>query len=216
MKMTNHTLQKKKKKSDTLKRVRVRKEAAARPALTSRTVTMSQRTVVDCSSLPFFLLSSVTHFLALLKHPIGESFKVRPWCALEPVFYSGMEEKFFHFTFLFLVLIWLDSLLHFDLQWVFPTWRSHIQKLKDCKKIKVSIYWTSQPAWPCRDHLALDVKNRCLQKTLSGRALLGTLYSKINQPEASVTTERRKKKVCIELPNLLCVAWLNGKICTFH
>lgn len=134
MKMTNHTLQKKKKKSDTLKRVRVRKEAAARPALTSRTVTMSQRTVVDCSSLPFFLLSSVTHFLALLKHPIGESFKVRPWCALEPVFYSGMEEKFFHFTFLFLVLIWLDSLLHFDLQWVFPTWRSHIQKLKDCKK----------------------------------------------------------------------------------
>jgi len=29
------------------------------------------------------------------------------------------------------------------------------------------------------------------------------IYSKINQPEASVTTERRKKKVCIELPNLL-------------
>lgn len=30
------------------------------------------------------------------------------------------------------------------------------------------------------------------------------LYSKINQLEAPVTTARRKGRVCIELPNLLC------------
>lgn len=139
MKMTNHILKKTQtqnknhNKTKTLKCVKARKEAAAYPALTPLTVTMSQRTVVDCSSLPFFLLSSVTHFIALLKNPIGESFKVRPWCGLEPVFYSGVGKKFFHFSLLFLVLIWLDSLLHFDLQWVFPMWKCHIQKLKDCK-----------------------------------------------------------------------------------
>lgn len=37
------------------------------------------------------------------------------------------------------------------------------------------------------------------------------LYSKINQPKASVTTEGRKKEVCTELPNLLCgmAKWKN-------
>lgn len=73
------------------------------------------------------------------------------------------------------------------------------------------MHWAAQPAWPCRDHLALDVKNRRPQKTLSGRALLGMLYSKINQPEASLSTERRKEKVLIELPDLLCgmAKWKN-------
>lgn len=103
--MTNY-IWKKKKKSDTLKHVEVRKEAAACPALTPLTVTMSRSTVVDGSSLPFFLPSSVTHFLAPLKNPISERLTVRPGCAVELVFYSGVEEKFFHFPFLFLVLIW--------------------------------------------------------------------------------------------------------------
>lgn len=73
-----------------------------------------------------------------------------------------------------------------------------MQKLKDSRN--QSFYILNFR--PCRDHLALDVKNRHLQKTLSGRALLEVLYSKINQPKASVTTERRKKKSCIELPDL--------------
>lgn len=110
----------------------MRQEAAAWPALTPLTET-SQRTVVDFSLFSFFLLSLVTNFLVLLKNPIGESLKVRPWSALESVFYSRLVERFFHFPFLFLVLICLDSLLHFDLQQVFSMWRSHIQKLKDCK-----------------------------------------------------------------------------------
>lgn len=66
------------KRSDPVKCIKGRGEAAACPALTPPAVTKSQRTVVGCSSLSFFLHSSVTHFLALLKNPNGESFKVRP------------------------------------------------------------------------------------------------------------------------------------------